>query len=279
MMGNIIKHELKDTLRIIPWLFLATALFGLIALILSWIDVPVMKYFSQTLLILAGAATFVLVYVIIVLRFYRSMFGAEGYLTQTLPVSASKLVLAKYVSGVIWVTLATLVMLAAILGSSLLMTGTSFQDFWAMISQPIELPLDDGSTFTISSLLSLISPLLIVMGISALYVMAQIYLAITLASTPPFNGSPVLAIPYFLVINFVAQMIDGLLMFLLPLQIMIGDIGNGWTLEFEPMIAWVFSEDYSSIGFGISFLFFEIAATVGILVLITWLVKNRVNIK
>jgi|GEM_PF-826415 len=280
-LGKLLKYEWKETRRIMPWFFLGTALSGLLALLVTWIDIPGVKTVAQILLALMGVGTFFVALVIIVLRFYRSMFGAEGYLSQTLPVSAGKLVLTKFISGVVWTGLAAVAMLAALLETVMLAFNLSGADVWAFFTTPIEmLPMNDGSVLYVNSLAEFSWPMILLSVAAGVFYLVQIYLAITLSSTPPFNSSPVLAIPYFLIINFVAGIVDGLLMLFLPLQITFGE--GGWSFGFEPMISWMLSlpaEEITSMSFGLGQLIFDVAATVGVLGLIVYLVRRKVNVK
>ncbi len=59
------------------------------------------------------AAAFTVFAVLIFVRFYRSMVTDEAYLTFTLPVSASKLIGAKFLSSAVWMILGSLAIFGA----------------------------------------------------------------------------------------------------------------------------------------------------------------------
>lgn len=51
-------------------------------------------------ILVAGA--WIATFVIIIRRFYKNVFGREGYLTLTLPVSSHQLILSKLLASLIW---------------------------------------------------------------------------------------------------------------------------------------------------------------------------------
>ncbi|MEE0706638.1 MAG: hypothetical protein UCH28_09695 [Adlercreutzia sp.] len=67
-------------------------------------------------------ASLVAMFVFIVMRFYRSLFTDEGYLTLTLPVSAGSIVAAKYLVGLVIMVVFSLVALGLV--SAMTMAGT-----------------------------------------------------------------------------------------------------------------------------------------------------------
>ena len=68
---------------------------------------------SEAFLSLLGLLPTVLI-IILLYRFYRSMYSTEGYLTHTLPVGSSIIVAAKAISGIIWMFVTALVVLLSL---------------------------------------------------------------------------------------------------------------------------------------------------------------------
>lgn len=64
--------------------------------------------FCMLLMFCAAVATFILVLV----RFYRNLFTDEGYLTLTLPLTASQQLMSKVLAGIIWMLIDAVVILA-----------------------------------------------------------------------------------------------------------------------------------------------------------------------
>lgn len=115
MLCKLLKNEIKSTSRIIPFVFLAmlAAICG--ELLTSTVKSPVagiIIIFASMLVMMGGIIS---VYGVLAVRYYKSMYGREAYITHTLPVKASKIVLAKVLVmggwGLLTVIMAMLVML------------------------------------------------------------------------------------------------------------------------------------------------------------------------
>ena len=123
MLGKLIKHEFRATRRaMLPTLgillllsLLSTlsfrllvmsggesALFGILSVLFSFIY------------IFGILAAWILTFVTILLRFYRSMLGNEAYLTHTLPTSLHSLLISRLIVPLVWF-LALFLMTAAFL--------------------------------------------------------------------------------------------------------------------------------------------------------------------
>ena len=63
-------------------------------------------------ILVAGA--WIATFVIIIRRFYKNVFGHEGYLTLTLPVSSHQLVLSKLLASFIWMIFNAIILVAGI---------------------------------------------------------------------------------------------------------------------------------------------------------------------
>ena len=108
MLGKLFKHEFKATAKVLLPLNLVLVLVTIIGMIILNLDI-----FSGTAMALVGAAylilyilaifaLFIMTYVILMMRFYKSMYSDQGYLTHTLPVSPLALLNTKLLTGVCW---------------------------------------------------------------------------------------------------------------------------------------------------------------------------------
>ena len=139
---------------------------------------------SLSIAILSGYAIATLVFVC--LRFYQNFYTDEGYLTFTLPVKRSTLYFSKVLSGVIFVSLSTLVILSSV-ALALLMVPSSatnstpvlFEvlDFLKSAFQTLFVNAKDKITITIMAVLYL----LILLSFMVFEVLA-LYLCITIGS-------------------------------------------------------------------------------------------------
>lgn len=126
MFGKLLKYEFKAPGK---WYLSLYAIAGLLSLILGlWVRTLVYRdqhnlSFSQNgisntegfglvVIILAFAVLIVALmfstFFLIASRFYNNVYGRQGYLTMTLPVTGHQIIMSKLVAAVIWNFLATL---------------------------------------------------------------------------------------------------------------------------------------------------------------------------
>ena len=141
MFLKLFRHDWKSLSRwlvpVIVGIFGAAALGFINALVLGSSmrlhttpgqEVVIITSFSGTALVaMALAAAMTVVIVLIFVKFYKSMVTDEAYLTFTLPVSAGKLIGAKFLSGALWTVIGALTVFAAwmIILSGILITADS----------------------------------------------------------------------------------------------------------------------------------------------------------
>lgn len=132
MLGKLIKHEWKETYKVNCMLLAVlavTTLLGFIALrsVVTMGETDMLERepgFSAVWLIicvftlgvyaLAVCSVSIGCYVYLCIHFYKSMYGAEGYLTHTLPVNKHKLLCSKIFVGGIWVVLLMIAMYTSV---------------------------------------------------------------------------------------------------------------------------------------------------------------------
>lgn len=108
MLGKVMKHEVADTGKVMLPLALALLGCGLLGTIvlrtLHFDDEfgPLIFAGVYILYVLAGMALTVAALVYLCVRFYKSMFGSESYLTHTLPVSGNVLFHGKLLVAAGW---------------------------------------------------------------------------------------------------------------------------------------------------------------------------------
>ncbi|MDD3866557.1 MAG: hypothetical protein PHX55_02975, partial [Eubacteriales bacterium] len=109
MFRQLVKHELIATRRLVPFIWLVTAVIAVIHLIASQIDIQWLAGTSMVFLILLAISQVIITYVVVVMRYYKSLYSDEGYLTHTLPVKAGSLLGSKVLTSFIWLILSYLV--------------------------------------------------------------------------------------------------------------------------------------------------------------------------
>ena len=132
MLGKMIKHELKETGKILIPLNLIVLGIMLLNAVFLGLDLFQKGYlkmiptFSLMLYVLGLFALFVLTAVYLTMRFYKTMYSNQGYLTHTLPLSTTAILNTKILTAVLWLVIA----FAATIGSILFMVKIAMGSSW-----------------------------------------------------------------------------------------------------------------------------------------------------
>lgn len=107
MLGKVMKHEFMDTGRVMLPLnlgALGVMLLGIIVVCLNFKGdmFTILKVATILLYVLALLVLGVIAYIYLAVRFYKSMYGSEGYLTHTLPASGFAKLNGKLLVALIW---------------------------------------------------------------------------------------------------------------------------------------------------------------------------------
>lgn len=123
MLGKLFKHELKDTGKVLLPLNLALIGITIIGMIMIRLNVFDTNSMAVGILLIASAfvyvfgilALFIITYVYLMVRFYRSMYSSEGYLTHTLPVSTLSILNTKIFVSAFWAFITMILTVSSIL--------------------------------------------------------------------------------------------------------------------------------------------------------------------
>ncbi len=115
MLGKLIKHEFKTSAKLLIPLNLIVIGITLIGCLLfrsgllQTLHVEFLNAVFLFLYIISLFALFILTAVYLTMRFYKTMYSSQGYLTHTLPVSSASILNTKILTSVFWVLLALII--------------------------------------------------------------------------------------------------------------------------------------------------------------------------
>src|SRR5690606_14193365 len=106
MMKKLFKWDLIYYFNQMKWMLIGTLLIGLTTYLFMILKEsnPAIDYLYSTTLTITLIGIFAIIvysYFLVLRRFYTSVLKDEGYFTHTLPVSKTKIILAKYLAGVL----------------------------------------------------------------------------------------------------------------------------------------------------------------------------------
>ncbi|NCB28520.1 MAG: hypothetical protein EOM63_01975 [Clostridia bacterium] len=139
MLKHLVKYEWKATSRILLPVFGGVLLLALINRLLwvghgaqlSTVDgmAGLVQFLAMTAYILFMCAAFIITFVLLLQRFYKSLLGDEGYLMFTLPVTPAQNIWAKTIIATI------MTVLSGVAGVLSVLIMASNAQFWAQCSQ------------------------------------------------------------------------------------------------------------------------------------------------
>jgi len=273
MFAKLVKHEFRATRRIIPFIYLATAMMIMVNLLVREMAADWLSNALMALLFVLGVSEVLMTYVVVFFRYYKNLYNSEGYLMNTLPVPPRLLLTSKILVSFVWLALSYLLMAGVVLTTILTITGESQSGL--ALGQLIELFIA-GSGLARSSFFAVAGLSLLYLILSTLYLMSQVFFAISLGNVSRLQsmgiGAPILI---YLGIYLICQLLGLGLMLLVPVGL---TIENGVLhLVFESMLATLKNPDRPVIGLGILLLI--IGATIGFFAGCARLLKKNVSLR
>ncbi|MDF2988176.1 MAG: putative transporter, peremase protein [Eubacterium sp.] len=207
MLSKLLKYEFRDTSRTIPLFYLITLIFAGIVLSAKKVGIEWFTITSSLLLLLLGIAVAIITLAVVVMRFYKNFYSNEGYLMFTLPVKPHVLLASKFLVSFTWLILSY--------GACI---GAFFISMYGFgVSGELKDIVEELERFGLQNIFYAIIPLVI---LSTLYLLAQIYFAITIANRPAFHGIGVAsAFLVFLATNVILQLVEAIFTIFVPFSV------------------------------------------------------------
>ncbi|MGN0672984.1 MAG: hypothetical protein ACI4KJ_00900 [Anaerovoracaceae bacterium] len=146
MIGKLCRFELRTSIRQISIVWGALLASSVLLAVVGGVSNKI-NYSSMFSNLLTGLASIiygavlitmiVLAIVIVVLRFYNSMCGNEGYLIHTLPVSTRSIILSKGIVATLILSISAIVALVSILVISIGITGTDITGMFGLLGDKV----------------------------------------------------------------------------------------------------------------------------------------------
>lgn len=272
MLGKLMKHECKQSARSVMLIYASAAavilfvFFGMLTKI-TWIGI-----LGSIVLYIVALVGVIMTLVSIIKNFYDTLYSNQGYLSFTLPVKGSNLLLSKVLVSVLWIilsfVLAALCFLVIAMNAKATAEG-SMAGIWDVLEMTgLKEMLPSGATLV--KLLVLVIVLVLLMVLTFI---GFVYFAVTVANTRLLQKHPKLfGFLIFFLSYGVSNAIATKLTYSLPLSLEIST--QDVNLVFVAMDR---SENMLSYGLG-GTIFLALVA-LGMLILTGWIMEHKVNIK
>ena len=275
MLGKLIKHEFKQTAHSVIAVYGVAAAMMVLMLLSYLTDVTWIGVLGSSLLVFTGILAVIMTLVAVLTNFQRSLYSNQGYLTFTLPVKCSRLLLSKVIVSAIWIIISYAALMACfgiVYTYGKIKANGVGEGIMSMVGDFEILSMLPSKGLVIKFLVMIALAILL----SIVTFIGYVYFAVTIGNTRRFQGHPMISsIVIFMLIYSVIQGISLKLTYSLPLSIAVSRESVGFAfISMEN----AYSEDIMfAIGVG-GFLFATLAA-VGLLFLTGYIMERKVNIK
>lgn len=132
MIGKLLKHEMKATYKVFLLVYFLLFLICSTMMIGGNIGNEHLLLFAVSIMGLAVIPVIIVYFMMVERRFYKSLYGNEGYLMFTLPVKSWEIVLSKWLVASFWgiMTVIAGILAAIILADSINTNGGYTGDFY-----------------------------------------------------------------------------------------------------------------------------------------------------
>lgn len=273
MLGKLLKFELKHSARYVMTIYGCAAAIAVFMLIGLLTKVTFISVIGSIILYFTGIIAVVMTLVSVIKNFYDTLYGKQGYLSFTLPVKSSSLLLSKVIISFFWIIM-SMVLMAAIFGLIFLnakkQTDGALDGIFDVIKNSSIMEMLPSAAQIIK--LIFIVAALILMNI--LVFVGFVYFSVTLANTRALQNHPkAFGFLIFFVSYSVANSIGAKLTYSFPLALRIS--AEKVFISFKPMDAM----DGLTPSFGIGGTVFMAIVALGLLFATGWIMEHKVNVK
>ena len=267
MLGKLIKHEFQSSAHSVMNIYIAAAV-ALAAMLLSYaVKVTWVGVIGSIALIIIGLICVVITLVAVVTNFNRTLYGAEGYLSYTLPVKSSALLASKAIVSFVWVLLSYIFMIATFFIVFAYVQSSIGEEVGSMMDMLM-------ATAGLPSMQAIGKAL----AVTAVGMFIQIAVfAVTVANVRPFQRFGILtALAVFFLIYIVMQVLLYVATTYIPLTVVINTAGK-IVVSFSTSMAAKGAQEGMVIG--IAGFVIELLIASGLFVGTNALMKTKINLK
>ncbi len=275
MIGKLIKHDLKAGVRQMGNIYLAAVIAIGAMLFSALFNSGFLRFLCSVAVVIVAFVAVIVTFVSVVFGANKSLFGRQGYLTQTLPVRTSSLIFSKWLTASIWVIISYALVAVAVVGVFVYWTvenqeGAQIYDMIYSLAQSFGIGAEAvyKQYIVISGIIGLFNACIFVMFIM---------FAITLSNISPFHKMGTFGIIVYLALTiFIVQGATYTLERLCDISLIIES--SGMTMTIDPLkIAETLASGGAVVGF--TGVYFKTIVTVFLYILTVQLTESKINLK
>ena len=228
MLGKLIKNDFKSTAHSMFGIFLSAAITFVVMVLVFLLKNKTLMVLSSVVLCAICVGALVITLFSIVGSFNKSLYGAQGYLTFTLPVTGKQILASKTIVSLIWVSISfifTIGVVAFLVFYWAAQTSDNLKQTVEMIYQMLQSMqgFPDANTA-----IKVISVIVVYLFIKALFLIFKVAFSLSVANTKKcqkYNPILIAILIYFAV--YVAVQIATIAAAYLPVYLAVGSSGIG----------------------------------------------------
>lgn len=272
MLGKLLKYELKHSARYVMSVYACAAVAAVLMFLGMLVKVTWINILGSVVLYMVGIIAVVMTLVSVIKNFYDTLYSRQGYLSFTLPVKCSTLLISKVIVSFFWIIISGVLM---VLIFSLIALNFNSQSNGAA-SAIIDAIKVSGILETLPSASMILKFILVIAVLAFLNILVFVgfvYFAVTLANTRALQKHPKLfGFIIFVVTYSVSNSISAKLTYSVPLCVQITSDSVSFALS-------SMDNTQALASFGIVGTIFMAVVAVGLLFATGWIMEHKVNIK
>ena len=223
MLGKLIKNEIKMSAHMMMNIYVAAAVTIVIMLLAYAIDISWLSAMATIALFLIAMIALIITFVGVIANFYKTLYGQQGYLSFTLPVTSGQLLAAKAIVAFLWMIVSYAVSIGIMIWIYDYVTSLIGDNNITMIKMIISMFRSMPGAKAIKGYLVL---LVFAVFIQLAFLISELFFSITFANTRVMQklgaAGPIIV---FFAIFIVAQICNFLLTNYVPIIVSPGENG------------------------------------------------------
>lgn len=273
MFGKLLKNELKHTFRYVMTVYLCAAAAAAMLGVGMLTKLNGLKLISSIALTLVGSLVIVMTLVSVIKNFYDTLYSRQGYLTFSLPVKSSSILLSKVLVSFFWIIMSgvlTALIACFVVWSLKIRVGEDMNGILDVIRQSGLLDLLPSG----SAMFKVVLFIVFTIFTNILVFVSFVYFSVTLANTKALQNHPKLfGFVIFFATYFISNTINTKLNYSFPLAFHVTD--DSAFVAFKAMD----TVPKAIISYGFGGTVFMVIVSVVLLCLTGWFMENKINVK
>lgn len=269
MLGKLIKNEFKSSSHFLSGIYFAVAIAAAMVLVSYLGKIKFLSLISTVTLFLLAIGIIIVTLIFVVSEFYKTLYGAQGYLSFSLPVKSRELIASKAIVSLVWIALSYVMGIGLIIGVYIYLSSLIGEDTKAVVQGLLN---SFGMLPSKKMIIQLISIVLAMIFIQISAMVSEIYFAITLANTRIFQKHGIISsLVIFFCLYLIAQGGMALITLYVPLSLQISV--DGLVFANSQM------DTDSALNFGIVGPIFQLVVCFVLYWATSYIMRKKVNVK